>query len=100
MISVLLLLLTAQVPAVPGRLSACAALRETHPQKAAELEAEVAKSALRLEAMRAAEEEALEKFIDAAEAEGEAAPEPPDCRGDDHHVEAVHEVPARDLQPP
>ncbi len=36
--------------------------------------------------MKAAEEEAIEKFIDQAETEGETAPEPPDCRGDDHHI--------------
>lgn len=37
-----------------------------------------------LEDQAQAEEDAT--FADAAEAEGEAAPEPPDCKGQNHHV--------------
>jgi hypothetical protein len=101
MLPLLLLLVAAQVPAVPGettlvsfckqgRLSACEALAQINPRLAAELQAEAAKAALRLAAIRAAEEAAQEqedaKAADAAEAEGEAAPEPPDCQGQNHHV--------------
>jgi hypothetical protein len=53
-------------------------------------EPELAKAALRREALRAADEAAREKEdaaeADAAGAEGEAAPEPPDCKGQNHHV--------------
>jgi hypothetical protein len=94
MLQLLLLLVAAQVPAVPGEtslvsfckqgsLSACKSLREINPRLAAEIEAETAKSALRLAALRAAEEEA-QKGEDAKA--DEDAPEPPDCKGQNHHV--------------
>jgi hypothetical protein len=98
MLPLLLLLVTAQAPAVPGettlvsfckngRLSACEALRQINPQKAAAVEAEAAKSVLRLEALRVAEEEAGDRQADEVdEAGADAAPEPPDCRGQDYHV--------------
>jgi hypothetical protein len=98
MLSLLLVLMTAQVPSVPGetslvafckqgRLSACQELWKLNPRLAAEAEAEAAKSVLRLAALRAAEEEAREKEdAQADEAEGEAAPEPPDCQGQVHHI--------------
>jgi hypothetical protein len=94
MLSLLLLLVTAQIPPVPGettlvsickqgRLSACEALKEINPQKAAEL--------LRgLEVAMAMEEAAKEvgeqQASAAAEPVADAAPEPPDCKGQDHHV--------------
>jgi hypothetical protein len=98
MLSVLLLFLAAQVPAVPGEttlvssckqriLSACEALRQVNPGKAAEIEQAAASAALRLETLRAAEEEAQEeKDSEATQAEGDAAPEPPECKGQNHHV--------------
>jgi len=98
MLSLLLLLLTAQVPAVPGettlvsfckqgREAACQELWKVDPKLAAAIVAEAAKSAQRLAAQRAAEEEAREKEDgETGEAEAEAAPEPPDCKGQNHHV--------------
>jgi hypothetical protein len=95
MLSLLLLLVTAQAPAVPGegtlvsfckqgRLSACEALAATEPKLAAELKAELAKSALRLEVQKAAEAEASEQQD--ASADTEASCEPPNCDGQDHHI--------------
>jgi hypothetical protein len=98
MLSLLLLLVTVQVPAVPGestlvsfckqgRLSACQQLRHENPKLADALEEQAKKAALRLAALRAAEEEAREQEeAKTAEAEGGAAPEPPDCQGQTHHV--------------
>lgn len=89
--------MAAQLPPVPGettlisfckqgRLSACQELRQTNPKLADELEL-AAKEALRLAALKAAEEEARQQQeAEAAEAEGEAAPEPPECKGQNHHV--------------
>jgi hypothetical protein len=97
MLPLLLLLVVAQLPPVPGettlvsfckqgRLSACQELRHTNPRLAEQLE-QVAKDAARLAALRAAEEEAREQQAALeAEAAGEAAPEPPDCKGQNHHV--------------
>jgi hypothetical protein len=93
MLPLLLLLITAQVPAVPGEtslvssckqglLSACAALKEINPTKAAEV--------MRgLEVLKAAEEVAEQPVAEddeAASAAEEAAPEPPDCKGQNHHI--------------
>ena len=98
MLSVLLLFLAAQVPAVPGETtlvssckqriaSACEALRQVSPRKAAEIEQEAARAALRLEIRRAAEEETQEqKDANATKAEGDDASEPPECKGQNHHV--------------
>lgn len=99
MLPLLLLLMAAQVPAVPGegtvvsfckqgRLTACQELAKTDPGKAAEIQAELAKAALRLEVFRAAEEEAREKEDSDADeaAESEAPGEPPDCKGQEHHI--------------
>lgn len=89
MLSLLLVLLTAQVPAVPGEgtlvssckqgmLSACEALKQVNPQRAAEIERYA------YQARKLAEEAA--KTAEAAEEVADAAPEPPDCKGEDHHV--------------
>ncbi len=98
MLSLLLLLVTAQAPAVPGettlvsfckqgREAACQELFKVNPQLAAEARAEASKLALMLAAQRAAEEEAREKEdAETGEAEADAAPEPPDCKGQNHHV--------------
>ncbi|HLL02373.1 MAG TPA: Wall-associated protein precursor [Myxococcaceae bacterium] len=98
MLSLLLIFLTAQVPAVPGettlvsfckqgREAACQELLRLDPRLAAKVMAEAAKSAQRLAAQRAAEEEAREKQDgETGEAEADAAPEPPDCKGQNHHV--------------
>lgn len=71
-----------------GRLTACQELAKTDPGKAAEIQAELAKAALRLEAFRAADDEAREKEdSDADEAsESEAPGEPPGCKGQEHHI--------------
>jgi hypothetical protein len=88
MLPLLLMLLVAQVPCSPkelsvvchckqGRVSACDALRVTNPQLAKAIE-----NAL-LAASRA------EQAAKAEEAKAEAsasAPEPPDCKGQWHHV--------------
>ena len=71
MLSLLLLLVAAQVPAVPGegtlvsfckqgRLTACQELKLSDPGKHAEVQAELAKAALRLATLKAAEEAAQE----------------------------------------
>jgi hypothetical protein len=104
MLPLLLVLVATQVPAVPGegtlvsfckqgRLAACQELAKTYPEKAAEIQAELAKAALRLEALRAAEEEARERdgaetveSSNAAAAEAEVSDEPPNCKGQNHHV--------------
>ncbi len=98
MLPLLLLLVTAQAPAVPGettlvsfckqgRAAACQELWKVDPKLAAAVMAEVSRSAHRLAAQRAAEEEAREKEdAETGEAEADAAPEPPDCKGQNHHV--------------
>ncbi|HLL03003.1 MAG TPA: Wall-associated protein precursor [Myxococcaceae bacterium] len=98
MLPLLVLLVAAQVPAVPGettlvsfckqgRLSACDALAEVNPRLAAELRAELAKSALRLTAHKAAEEEAREtEAAEESSTEAEARDESSDCKGQIHHV--------------
>lgn len=87
MLPLLLMLLVAQVPCAQsdptlvcyckqGRASACEALRATDPRLAEALE----------NALLAAK---LEEEAKAAEAKAEAsasAPEPPDCKGQQHHV--------------
>ncbi len=99
MLPILLLLVAAQVPAVPGegtlvsfckqgRLTACQELANIDPQKAAEIQAELAKAALRREVLKAAEEEAREKADAQADesSEAEASDEPPNCNGQNHHI--------------
>ncbi|ATB28009.1 Wall-associated protein precursor [Melittangium boletus] len=90
MLSILLLLLT-QVPCAPndlslvchckqGMVSSCAVLRETDPKLA-----DAVDKALTL--ARVAEE--VGKAGEAIEAEAQASsdePEPPDCKGQNHHV--------------
>ncbi|WP_225411767.1 Wall-associated protein precursor [Stigmatella hybrida] len=90
MFALILLLVASQAPAVPGETSlvssckqgmasACAALRQIEPKKAAEAERafQVWKIA----------EEAREQEEARVEAEASpSAPEPPDCKGQDHHV--------------
>ncbi|WP_240486460.1 hypothetical protein [Hyalangium minutum] len=102
MLPLLLLLFVSQVPAVPGegtlvsfckqgRVTACQELLKTNPEKYAEVQAEIAKAALRLETLKAADEEAQEKEdtdadesseVQAAESPGE----PPNCDGQNHHI--------------
>jgi len=98
MLSLLLLLVATQLPAVPGEgslvstckqgsLTACQELAKTYPEKAAEIQAELAKMALRTEALRVAEEEARERESSESEAsESEASDEPPNCKGQNRHV--------------
>ena len=102
MLTLLLLLFVSQVPAVPGegtvvsfckqgRVTACQELLKTDPEKYAEVQAELAKAALRLKAYKVAEEEAREKE-DAEEEESSeqatsaASGEPPNCDGQIHHI--------------
>ena len=105
MLSLLLLLVATQIPAVPGEgslvssckqggVTACQELAKAYPEKAAEIQAELAKMALRTEALRVAEEEAREKedaqadesSEAAAESGAEASDEPPNCKGQNHHI--------------
>ncbi|MDY7230159.1 Wall-associated protein precursor [Hyalangium rubrum] len=104
MLSLLLLLLVAQAPAVPGegtlvsfckqgRLSSCQELAKINPEKAREIQAELAKSALRREALKVVEEEGGEKedaeanaSSESKAAEAEASDEPPNCKGQNHHI--------------
>ena len=90
----ILLVLLAQVPCEgfetslvcscrQGIASGCEALRQTNPTLANQLEA-AARAA-----QAAAELEAAHKAAGALKAEGEsspASPEPPDCKGQDHHI--------------
>jgi hypothetical protein len=99
MLSLLLLLVTAPLPPVPGettlvsfckqgRLSACEELRAVNPEKYAEVMAELAKAALARETLKVAEEEAREpedaKSDEASDAD--TTGEPPDCKGQEHHI--------------
>ena len=95
MLSLLLLLVITQSPAVPGETtlvsvckqgsaSACEALKQVNPQKAAELEREAAKAALRLQALKVAEEEAEKHASEGSSAETDG--EPPNCDGQNHHI--------------
>jgi len=89
MLPLLLMLFVAQVPCAPndftvvcdckqGRASACEVLRATDPR----LAQEIANANL---AVRLAQQAAQAK--EAAEAEASAsAPEPPDCKGQRHHI--------------
>lgn len=97
MLPLLLLLIVAPAPAVPGegtlvsfckqgRLSACQELAKDYPEKAAEIQAEFAKAALRQEALRVAEEEAREQEDAKADESSEASNEPPNCKGQEHHI--------------
>lgn len=99
MLPLLLLLVAAQVPAVPGegtlvsfckqgRLTSCEELAKINPELAAQIRAELAKAALSREALRVAEEEAREKEDAEADesSEAEASDEPPNCKGQEHHV--------------
>jgi uncharacterized Zn finger protein len=99
MLSLLILLVAAQAPAVPGegtlvsickqgRMSACQELAKVDPGKAAEIQAELAKTALRQEALRVAGEEAQEKGdTNTGESSvAEVSGEPPNCNGQNHHI--------------
>ena len=104
MLPLALLLIVAQVPPVPGegslvsickqgRLAACQELAKLRPEKAAEIQAELAKTALSGEALRLAEEEAREnedaeanESSESESAESEASNEPPNCKGQSHHI--------------
>ena len=96
MLPLLFLLVAAQTPPFPGegtlvsfckqgRLAACQELAKLHPQQAAKLQAELAKAALSQEALKAAEEEARENEK-AGKAEAESSDEPPNCKGQNHHI--------------
>ncbi len=90
MLAVVLLLL-AQIPCAAndltvvcnckqGAVGACDTLRLSEPQVVAEIEEAV---------QAAAAVEAAQKAVEASRAEGEtspASPEPPDCKGQTHHV--------------
>lgn len=77
-----------------GRLTACQQLAEIYPEKAAEIQAELAKVELTRRALKAAEEEARDKedakanesSEAAAESGAEASGEPPNCKGQEHHI--------------
>jgi hypothetical protein len=99
MLPLLLLLVAAQAPAVPGEgtivsfckqgmLTACQELAKVNPKKAAEIQAELAKVALSREAQGAAEEAAQGgEDTKTTESEAtEASGEPPDCKGQEHHI--------------
>jgi hypothetical protein len=106
MLPLLLLLVAGQAPAVPGegtlvsfckqgRLAACQELAKTSPEKAAEIQADLAKAALSREALRAAEEASREQEdgradepseSEADQSNAEASDEPPHCKGQEHHI--------------
>jgi len=91
MLALLLMLLVAQVPCAPndvtvvchckqGRASACAALRVTNPRLAEAIENAVLAASRAEQAARA--REAADAQIEASS----SAPEPPDCKGQKHHI--------------
>lgn len=96
MLPLLLLLVAAQVPPVPGettlvsfckqgRLSACEELQKINPELYAKTMADLAKAGAGKEVLRIAEE--AREGAGAEEDEGvDTAPEPPDCRGQEHHI--------------
>jgi hypothetical protein len=101
MISLVILLVAAQVPAVPGegtlvsfckqgRITACQELAKTDPQKAAEIQAALAKGALGHEALRRTQDESQEQEeAESNEAEADTSDvsyEPPNCTGQTHHI--------------
>jgi hypothetical protein len=97
MLPLLLLLVTTQIPTAPsdstlvafckqGRLVACQELAKTHPQRASEIQANLAKAAPRQEALKVAEEDAREKTKADESSGAEASEEPPNCKGQDHHI--------------
>jgi hypothetical protein len=98
-LTLLLLVVTAPLPPVPGettlvsfckqgRLSACQELRAVDPEKYAEVMGELAKAAVVRETLRVAEEEVREpedaKSNEVSEADTPG--EPPDCKGQEHHI--------------
>jgi hypothetical protein len=98
MLALLLLLQLSQVPCTlgdstvvcdckQGKLSACEVLQQTHPKKLAEIEEALKKAAV----LQAARQEAARQEAKQEEASSEAqasssAPEPPECRGQEHHI--------------
>lgn len=99
MFPLLLLLVVTQVPAVPGegtlvsfckqgRLTACQELKQIDPSKYAEVQAELAKAALRQSVFKAADEAARDNEADDSSdsAASEASDEPPNCTGQNHHI--------------
>ena len=98
-LALLLVFVSAQVPAVPGegtlvsfckqgRLTACEELAKINPETASQIQAELAKAAMARAALKAAEEEAREKGAARADesSEAEASEEPPNCKGQEHHI--------------
>jgi hypothetical protein len=97
MLALLLLLAASQTPAFPGegslvsickqgRLAACQELAKLYPEKAAQVQAELAKATLSHEALKIAEEEAREKEDAKNDEAAEASGEPPNCKGQEHHI--------------
>jgi hypothetical protein len=98
MLALLLLLQLAQVPCVPfessvvcdckqGKAAACGVLRDTNPKKLQEIEEALRKAAV-LQAARqeAAREQAKQEQASSEEQASSGAPEPPDCKGQLHHI--------------
>jgi hypothetical protein len=88
-----------------GRLAACQELAKLNPGRASQIQAELAKAPLRAEALRAAEDEAREQEDARAEessesevaaSEAEASDEPPNCKGQEHHI--ISRLIARELE--
>ncbi|MDC0711477.1 Wall-associated protein precursor [Stigmatella sp. ncwal1] len=99
MLALILLLVTSQVPTVPGETSlvssckqgmasACAALRQVSPKRAAEAERAFQRWKI---AEETREQESSVEFEALP-----SAPEPPDCKGQEHHV--ISRLIARQLE--
>lgn len=99
MLALLLLLAVSQAPAVPGegtlvsfckqgRLSACQELAKFNPKEAAKLQADFARAALGRETLKATEEAGRDKEDTHAHEASEASSsdEPPQCKGQNHHL--------------
>ncbi len=95
MLASLLLLLLTQLPCTPGEtsvvcncksgmLSACETLRLSNPEKAAEILTQLETAAQTVAAVQGAQR-AVESLQDEAQS-SPASPEPPECKGQLHHV--------------
>lgn len=83
-----------------GRASACAILRDTDPKKLEEIEEALRKAAV----LQAARQEAAHQQAKQEEASPEArgsssAPEPPECKGQLHHIISKRIAEALDVHP-
>lgn len=87
MLSVLLLLVMTQVACVPGDSTAICDCKQGKPSGCAALDTQkAAEIAQALRVLKAAEEEQAAKAAGTSAEASSDAPEPPDCKGQQHHI--------------